>query len=431
MPGAPRDPTTPPHSVFISYASADRAAARALRDTLAEVGLEVWLDEDELAGGEAWDAKIRNQIRTCSYFMPVISVTTETRREGYFRREWRLAVERTLDFADDVMFLVPVVIDDTRDAGARVPEKFLTVQWLRVPGGASTPELRKLAERLAHGETEIAAPAPPPVEAMRGRKARKPAAEPPPFPKFPAYPDHGNKGRFLYDLIVWAGHVFLAFWGHLPRWLRVLAAVVIVFNVISMFKARETAAPPKSRSAVAEEVKQMLDASGIRPGPKDRERKGAAGVLRSLVGAAVDTAQAARPVTVVPFDGDNDATREYAGDVFGTVCSELRDEQRQLWGMSTRPLRANSPDAEIVARGVKMNSRFVLTGRAGAPAPGLPPAFTVRLFSTRSGEMVWKETYELAKSDSVDVGSLIVEEIKKRLAETAVPASPPAPASAK
>ena len=102
----------PTHSVFISYASADRAAARLLRDTLASAGLEVWLDEDELAGGEAWDAKIRNQIRTCSYFMPVISATTEVRREGYFRREWRLAVERTLDFADDVMFLVPVVIDE-------------------------------------------------------------------------------------------------------------------------------------------------------------------------------------------------------------------------------------------------------------------------------------------------------------------------------
>src|SRR3954467_5596267 len=118
MPGAQQDPTTPSLAVVISYAPADRAAARLLRDTLTEAGLEVWLDEDELAGGEAWDAKIRNQKLSCSYFMPVISATTETRREGYFRREWRLAVERTLDFADDVMFLVPVVIYDTRNAGS-------------------------------------------------------------------------------------------------------------------------------------------------------------------------------------------------------------------------------------------------------------------------------------------------------------------------
>lgn len=77
-------------SVFLSYASEDRAAARALRNTLAAAGLEVWLDEDELGGGEPWDTKLRNQIRTCTYFMPLISATTEVRREGYFRREWRL-----------------------------------------------------------------------------------------------------------------------------------------------------------------------------------------------------------------------------------------------------------------------------------------------------------------------------------------------------
>ena len=58
------------------------------------------------------------------------------------------AVEVTLDLADDVMFLVPVVIDGTRDAGARVPEKFFTVQWLRAPGGQATPELQALARRV-------------------------------------------------------------------------------------------------------------------------------------------------------------------------------------------------------------------------------------------------------------------------------------------
>src|SRR5258708_10303124 len=83
--------------------------------------------------------------------MAVISATTERRHEGYFRREWRLAAERTLDIADDVMFLVPVVIDETRDSGARVPEKFTTVQWLRVPGGQPNAALTALARRLVAG----------------------------------------------------------------------------------------------------------------------------------------------------------------------------------------------------------------------------------------------------------------------------------------
>ena len=132
-------PEAPRPSVFISYASENREAAKLLREALSASGLEVWYDEDELTGGDAWDQKIRRQIRECTYFMPVISAQTEARREGYFRREWRLAVDRSHDMADDAMFLVPVVIDQTTEAGARVPEKFTTVQWLKCPGGVATP----------------------------------------------------------------------------------------------------------------------------------------------------------------------------------------------------------------------------------------------------------------------------------------------------
>ncbi|PAW65577.1 MAG: hypothetical protein B9S34_10685 [Opitutia bacterium Tous-C1TDCM] len=168
--------TVPPASapsVFLSYASEDRTAVRRLRDALAAGGLEVWYDENELGGGDAWDQKIRRQIRECDYFMPVISAATEARKEGYFRREWRLATERTLDMADDVMFLLPVVLDDTADAGARVPERFVTVQWLRCPGGEPTPALAALAARaLSAATTRLRPAAPPPI----------PSHDPPPFP---------------------------------------------------------------------------------------------------------------------------------------------------------------------------------------------------------------------------------------------------------
>src|SRR3954462_5983613 len=115
MSSAGNPPPAPRPSVFISYASDDRAAARKMRDTLASAGLEVWYDENELGGGDAWDQKIRKQIRDCDYFMPVISAVTERRKEGYFRREGRLACERTLDMADDVLFLLPVSIDETSE----------------------------------------------------------------------------------------------------------------------------------------------------------------------------------------------------------------------------------------------------------------------------------------------------------------------------
>ena len=149
---APSDSFQSAPSVFLSYASEDRSAAQTLKEALSALGLDVWYDESGLDGGDAWDQKIRRQIRECDFFMPVISAQTEVRPEGYFRREWRLAVERTLDMADDHTFLLPVVIDDTTQAGARVPEKFLSVHWLRVPGGRPTLALEALCRRLVSGQ---------------------------------------------------------------------------------------------------------------------------------------------------------------------------------------------------------------------------------------------------------------------------------------
>ncbi len=47
--------------------------------------------------------------------MPVISANTQARREGYFRIDWKLAAQRTDAIADGTPFLVPVVIDETKD----------------------------------------------------------------------------------------------------------------------------------------------------------------------------------------------------------------------------------------------------------------------------------------------------------------------------
>jgi TolB-like protein/Flp pilus assembly protein TadD len=102
---------------------------------LRAAGIEVWFDQNELVGGDAWDAKIRKQIKDCALFVPVISAATQARLEGYFRLEWKLAAQRTHTMAEAKPFLLPVVIDATRDAEAHVPEEFRAVQWTRLPGG--------------------------------------------------------------------------------------------------------------------------------------------------------------------------------------------------------------------------------------------------------------------------------------------------------
>jgi TolB-like protein len=149
---SPKPASTPTGAVFLSYASQDAEAAQRICDALREAGIEVWFDKSELRGGDAWDHQIREQIHNCRLFIPVISANSERRDEGYFRREWSLAADRTRDMAHKRAFLVPVVIDGTAERGASVPEKFHELQWTRLPGGETPPAFVERIHRLLSPE---------------------------------------------------------------------------------------------------------------------------------------------------------------------------------------------------------------------------------------------------------------------------------------
>lgn len=140
------------NAVFLSYASEDTQAAERIATALRSAGIEVWFDKSELRGGDAWDRQIREKIHDCRLFIPLISANSERRDEGYFRLEWKLAVDRTNTMAEKKTFLVPVVIDGTSERGASVPEKFQEVQWTRLPGGETTGVFVERVQRLLSPE---------------------------------------------------------------------------------------------------------------------------------------------------------------------------------------------------------------------------------------------------------------------------------------
>jgi TolB-like protein/Tfp pilus assembly protein PilF len=167
-------------AVFLSYARDDVAAARRIAEALRASGLEVWFDENELRGGDAWDAKIRRQIDDCSLFVAIISSHTQERHKGYFRLEWKLAVDETGMLAEGVPFIVPVVIDETRESAALVPAEFMKVQWTRLPGALPTPQFVEQIGRLLRGERHDMI-----VERSGKSAAREPlAASRPALPKW-------------------------------------------------------------------------------------------------------------------------------------------------------------------------------------------------------------------------------------------------------
>jgi len=130
----------PDNAVFISYARDDLAAVQRIKAGLEAVGVTTWFDMDRLEVGDDYDRKIQRNIARCSYFIAVVSSTTQARHEGYFRREWSYAIDRARNMADGALFILPVTIDGTNAGDALVPDKFKALHFTQLTNGEVTAD---------------------------------------------------------------------------------------------------------------------------------------------------------------------------------------------------------------------------------------------------------------------------------------------------
>jgi hypothetical protein len=394
-------------TVFLSYASGDREAARLLRDALPTFGLEVWYDESDLGGGEAWDQKIRKQIRECDYFMPVISAQTEARHEGYFRREWRLAVERTLDMADDHAFLLPVVIDDTSQAGARVPEKFLSVQWVRVPGGQPNAALQSLCKRLVSGEPVAGPRAPAPTARIAG----PPSASPPPvYPTFPTE-DGKSKTQYWFHVVGWAFRSAWIFFKQLPRWIRLIISVWLCIVLLSKgcsssdhHSSRISSNDAAQLHAISEKYHGSFDKKDI--------SQLAAQIARITSDSAGETAAERSPLLAIPFTAPagNAEAAKIADSTFVLVYGKLAIAHHGAVGLSQESAACDDSKS-AVERGRSNHSAYVLCGAIGTE--GAAQVLSVKISKVGDGSVVWSKSYPVAGADPAK----IAEEVNSRVPE--------------
>jgi TolB-like protein len=393
----PTAPSAPLPTVFLSYATQDRPAALAIQDAVTALGLEVWLDQSELGGGDAWDQKIRRQIRECDYFMPLVSAQTEARAEGYFRREWRLAVERSLDMADDHLFILPVVIDGTDQASARVPEKFLAVQWLKLPGGQATPALEALCRRILAGQTAMAPSKPAPAAPRQAPGAR-------PLPEYPAYPapNPGDKLPYWMEVALWGARTAWARFQRFPRWVRIVAYVWLAIAMLSRCDSHTrdsddfTPADAKKLKAIAEQYKGSSDKSDI--------GKLGAQIAHEIVTDTPDAASAADPLLAIPFiaPAGDAAAGKFADSAFAMTYGRIALSRHGHVGLSADALPSGTLEAAL-DQGRKHNARYVLSGAISST--GGSPMLEIRIASVEKGSILWSKSYPVAGSDPENIAT--------------------------
>jgi hypothetical protein len=402
--GESEDPSQRP-SVFLSYASEDRSAASLIRDALAAAGLEVWYDENELGGGDVWDKKIRQQIRECDYFMAVISAQTEARHEGYFRREWRLAVERTLDMADDHTFLLPVVIDNTDQATARVPERFLAVQWLKVPNGVSTPALKALCSRLLSGS-------PAPMPAPRRSAGRLASGRVPPIPQpMPAFPteEPGQRVKFWVHVAEWAVRYAWTGFKRLPRWLRLIISFWFIATVLSRGCSRghtpsTTITPESARklTEIAEKYKGSTNKGDI--------SKLGVDIAREIAKDTDDDSKGVSPYLAIPFaaPAGDPAASKIADSAFALLFGRLSISHSGKVALSPDPIAPTDLDG-AVDRGRKAQSQYVIVG--GIEGASGSQVLGIEIIKVSDRTVTWTRSYPLASADA----NAIATEVESKL----------------
>lgn len=360
--------SAPARAVFLSYAREDTPAARRIADALRAGGIEVWFDQSELRGGDAWDAKIKKQIQTCALFLPIISAQTQARSEGYFRLEWLLAAERTKLMGRSRAFLVPVAIDDTKEADADVPEAFLSVQWTRL-GGDEVPAA--FVTRVGR----LLSPTPPGIggpEPVAGSGAT------------PAAGSAGGKTGSRRDL-----------------WL-VLGGGIVALAVAGWFALRPAPAP----------------SPGAMPGP------GASQPSTESAAAKM----AAKTIAVLPFENlSGDRANEYFSD---GISGELLDllskvpDLRVAGRTSAFSFKGRQmTDAEIAQ---KLGVTYLVTGTV--QTFGSQVRIAARLTSAADGFQLWSNSMTRELKDILavqeEIAGLIAQNLQVTLGAVARPVKP-------
>ena len=350
-------------AVFLSYAREDAAAARRITEALRSSGIVVWFDENELRGGDAWDAKIRQQIDACTLFLPIISAHTQERGKGYFRLEWKLAVEQTHLMVEGMAFLAPVVVDDTAESGAIVPPEFMKVQWTRLPGALPTPQFVEQVKQLLEGKSSGGPSSRVAVHAPATAASRELS---PPSKK------------------------------SLPGWTWGALTAVVVAIIAAVMVGRKPAPDPR---------------------PQIQEPKSQPAPSQTIIPLAND-----KSIAVLPFTNmseEKDASAFFADGIHEDILTNLAliRELRVVSRTSVMPYRTTAKSMRQIAS--ELGVTYILEG--SVRRSGNKVRVTGQLIHAATDEHVWAEAYD---RDLTDVFSIQAELSKKIASELKAALSP-------
>lgn len=97
--------------VFVSYVRNNKRGVQRLRDDLAENGVRVWLDREDIAPGSDWRQAIRRAIQKGAFFIACFSKQCNEREKSYMNEELALAIDELRQRPTDKIWFIPVKLN--------------------------------------------------------------------------------------------------------------------------------------------------------------------------------------------------------------------------------------------------------------------------------------------------------------------------------
>jgi hypothetical protein len=111
-------------SVFLCHASSDKPTVREIHKCLKAHGIQVWLDEEDLVGGQDWHHEIARAVRTRDVVL-VCLTRNSVMKDGFVQREVGYALDRAEEKPEGTIYIIPVRLEE-----CDVPDRLRRWQWV-------------------------------------------------------------------------------------------------------------------------------------------------------------------------------------------------------------------------------------------------------------------------------------------------------------
>jgi hypothetical protein len=110
---------------FLCYAKENPTGVREFRERLrAEYWIDPWFDEEDILPGQKWEESVVDAVHN-SHAVIVFLSSIAVRKEGFFHKELKLALDAAAEKPDGTIFIIPIRLD-----ACDVPERLLPYQYV-------------------------------------------------------------------------------------------------------------------------------------------------------------------------------------------------------------------------------------------------------------------------------------------------------------